>query len=128
MLFRSHLAVFTAPESGLRWVYLYKSQKMVVFMDSHVQLFEMVQGVYSEVVYDNMRNVVSKFIGRDKELNQNLVHMFIYYGFDIITTNARAGNEKGSLERSVEIIRKRIFTKNTNLNHSKTHNFISIKV
>ncbi|MDH6368105.1 MULTISPECIES: IS21 family transposase [unclassified Breznakia] len=106
-----HLAAFAAPASGFRWAYLYKSQKMEVFLDSHVQFFELVQGVYAEVVYDNMRNVVSKFVGRKKELNKQLVHLSLYYGFDIFTTNPNAGYEKGSVERTVEVIRKALFTK-----------------
>jgi len=41
-------------------------------MDSHVRFFSMMGGVYKEVVYDNMKNVVSKFIGRnEKELILN---------------------------------------------------------
>lgn len=108
---KTYIAVFTAPASGFRWAYLYKNQKMEVFLDAHVQFFEMIKGVYQDVVYDNMRNVVSKFTGRGKELNQQLVQMSLYYGFDIITTNAYSGNEKGSVERSVEVIRKRLFTK-----------------
>ena len=36
-------------------------------MDSHVKFFEMVKGVYKEVVYDNMKNVVTKFIGRKEK-------------------------------------------------------------
>lgn len=49
------------------------NQKKDVFLDSHVRFFEMVGGVYREVVYDNMKNVVTRFIGRnEKELNQDL--------------------------------------------------------
>ncbi|MDF9824460.1 transposase [Breznakia sp. PF5-3] len=119
-----HLATFAAPASGFRWGYLYKNQKMDIFLDSHVRFFKMVKGVYAEVVYDNMRNVVSKFIGHKKELNPQLIQMSLYYGFDITTTNAYAGNEKGSVERTVEIIRKRLFTKKykfTSLEHAQEH-------
>ncbi|MDL2276835.1 IS21 family transposase [Breznakia sp. OttesenSCG-928-G09] len=119
-----HLATFAAPASGFRWGYLYKNQKMDIFLDSHVQFFEMVKGVYGEVVYDNMRNVVSKFIGHKKELNPQLIQMSLYYGFDITTTNAYAGNEKGSVERTVEVIRKRLFTKKykfDSLEHAQEH-------
>ena len=43
-------------------------------MDSHVRFFEMMGGSYGEIVYDNMRNVVSKFIGKnEKELNEDLL-------------------------------------------------------
>jgi hypothetical protein len=44
----------------------------------------MTGGVWKEIVYDNMRNVVSKFIGKnEKELNEELVKMANYYGFRI---------------------------------------------
>lgn len=45
----------------------------------HVKFFKMIGGVYKEVVYDNMRNVVTKFIGKnEKELNEDLVKMSLY--------------------------------------------------
>jgi hypothetical protein len=51
----------------------------------------MVGGVYGEVVYDNMRNVATKFIGRnEKELNPDLLKMSpssnanIFYFLDTI--------------------------------------------
>lgn len=108
-----HLAVFSSPASNFRWAYLYKNQKQDVFMDSHVSFFEMVNGVYGEVVYDNMKNVVSKFIGRnEKELNKNLLQLSLYYGFDINVTNCFSGNEKGHVEGSVKIIRNKAFALN----------------
>jgi transposase len=61
-----------------------------------VKFFEMLGGCHREIVYDNMKNVVSKFIGRnEKELNPDLVKMSMYYGFQINVTNCFAGNEKG---------------------------------
>ena len=39
-----HMAVFCAPASRFRWLYLYTNQKKSVFMDSHVQFFEMIGG------------------------------------------------------------------------------------
>ena len=108
-----HMAVFCAPASKFRWLYLYTNQKKTVFMDSHVQFFEMMGGVWCEVVYDNMKNVVTKFIGKnDKELNEDLVKMSMYYGFKINVTNCFSGNEKGSVEKSVDILRNEIFATN----------------
>ena len=108
-----HMAVFCAPASKFRWLYLYTNQKKTVFMDSHVQFFEMMGGVWCEVVYDNMKNVVTKFIGKnDKELNEDLVKMSMYYGFKINVTNCFSGNEKGSVEKSVDILRNEIFAAN----------------
>lgn len=82
-------------------------------MNSHVKIFEMLGGVYKELVYDNMRNVVAKFIGRnEKELNEDLIKMSLYYGYKINVTNCFSGNEKGHVEGSVKIIRNHVFVAN----------------
>ncbi len=107
-----HIAVLSSPASNFRWAYLYKNQKQEVFMDSHIKFFEMIGGIYKEVVYDNMRNVVSRFIGHhEKELNSNLLKLSLYYGFDINVTNCFSGNEKGHVEGNVKIIRNKVFAK-----------------
>jgi hypothetical protein len=107
-----YIAVFSSPASNFRWAYLYKKADKEVFMDSHVKFFEMVIGVYKEVVYDNMRNVVTKFIGRtEKLLNKDLISMSLYYGFEINVTNCFSGNEKGHVEGSVKTIRNKVFSK-----------------
>lgn len=105
-----HMAVFSAPASNYRWAYLYTNQKQSVFQDSHVRFFEMIGGVWKEVVYDNMKNVVSKFIGRnEKELNKELLQMSLYYGYTPNVTNCFKANEKGHVESSVQILRNQIF-------------------
>ncbi len=110
---RYYLAVLSSPAGNFRWCYLYDNCKKNVFMDSHVKFFKMIGGVWKEVVYDNMRNVVSKFIGKnEKELNEDLVKMSIYYGFEINVTNAFSGNEKGYVEGSVKYLRNKIFAEN----------------
>lgn len=110
---RYYLAVLSSPAGNFRWCYLYDNCKKDVFMDSHVKFFEMIGGVWREVVYDNMRNVVSKFIGKnEKELNEDLIKMSMYYGFEINVTNAFSGNEKGYVEGSVKYLRNKIFAEN----------------
>jgi len=105
-----YLAVLSSPASNFRWAFLYKTQKQDVFMNSHVEFFEMLGGVYKEVVYDNMKNVVTKFIGRnEKVLNKELVKLSLYYGYDINVTNCFSGNEKGHVEGSVKVIRNQVF-------------------
>ena len=105
-----HMAVLSSPGGKFRWAYLYTNQKKAVFMDSHVKFFEMMGGSYREVVYDNMRNVVKKFIGKnEKELNEELLKMSLYYGYIINVTNCFKGNEKGSVEKSVDVIRNEVF-------------------
>lgn len=105
-----HMAVFCAVSSKYRWLYLYTNQKKEVFQDSHVRFFEKMGGCWWEVVYDNMKNVVKKFIGKnEKELNPDLIKMSLYYGFKINVTNCFRGNEKGSVEKSVDYVRNQIF-------------------
>lgn len=104
------IAVISAPRSNFKWAYLYNNQRKEVFLESHVKFFEMIKGVYDEVVYDNMRNVVSKFIGKnEKKLNEDLINMSLYYGFNINVTNCFKGNEKGHVESSVKYIRNKAF-------------------
>ena len=108
-----YIAVLSSPAGNFRWCYLYDNCKKDVFLDSHVKFFEMIGGIWKEIVYDNMRNVVSKFIGKnEKELNGDLVKMSLYYGFDINVTNAFSGNEKGYVEGSVKYLRNKIFAEN----------------
>ena len=105
-----YMSVLSSPAADFRWAYLYTSQKKEVFMDSHVRFFEMAGGCYEETVYDNMKNVVTRFVGRsEKQLNTDLLKMSIYYGFKINVTNCFAGNEKGHVEGSVKIIRNKVF-------------------
>lgn len=105
-----YLAVICAPASNFKWAYLYTNSKMDVFLDSQVKFFEMLGGSFKEGVYDNMRNVVKKFIGRnEKELNEQLLQLSLYYDFTINVTNCFRGNEKGSVESSVKWIRNKTF-------------------
>ena len=93
ILEKFYLAVFSAPASKYRFAYIYTNQSQDSFLDSHVKFFEMIGGIYKEVVYDNMRNVVSKFIGKnEKILNEVLLKMSIYYGLNINVINCFSGN------------------------------------
>jgi transposase len=112
-----HMAVIASAGGKFRWLRLYTNQKKGVFMDSHVRFFEYVGGTYWEVVYDNMKNVVKKFIGKtEKELNPDLVKMSMYYGFKINVTNCFSGNEKGTVEKAVDVLRTELFTVNYTFN------------
>ena len=107
-----YLAVFASPAGKFRWAYLYTAQDQKVFLDSHVRFFAMTKGTWKEVVYDNMRNVVSRFIGKnEKELNQKLIDLALYYNFEINVTNCFSGNEKGYVESSVKKLRNSIFAR-----------------
>lgn len=109
-LMRFQLAVFTGAYSNYRYAIIYQRQDTLAFMESHVCFFEHVQGVYREMVYDNMRVAVSKFVGlHEKEPTQALLQLRGHYHFSHRFCNIYRGNEKGHVERSVEYIRRKSF-------------------
>lgn len=85
---------------------------MESFLDSHVRFFNHIGGVHKEIVYDNMKVAVARLVTRtEKESTEDLLKLSMYYGFNYRFCNARRGNEKGHVERSVEYIRRKAFNK-----------------
>jgi transposase len=104
------LAVFTSAYSNYRYSLLYERQDTLAFMESHVSFFSTIDGVFKEMVYDNMRVAVAKFVGRhEKEPTQALLNLRGHYQFSHRFCNAYRGNEKGHVERSVEYVRRKAF-------------------
>jgi len=117
-LTRFQLAVFTAAYSNYRYAEIYQRQDTLAFMESHVSFFEHLQGVHKEMVYDNMRIAVSKFIGpHEKEPTQALLQLRGHYHFSHRFCNSYRGNEKGHVERSVEYIRRKSFAVKSHFNN-----------
>ena len=50
----------------------------------------------------------------------SLLKLSLYYKFNFRFCNAYSGNEKGHVERSVEIIRRKAFSKNTSFTSLET--------
>src|SRR5690606_32761448 len=97
----------TTARGNYRFAYLYQNQKMESFLDSHVRFFNHVGGVHKEIVYDNMKVAVAKFVSKtEKEPTEDLLKLSMYYGFKYRFCNARRGNEKDYVERSVEYVRR----------------------
>lgn len=116
-LVKYQLAVFTSAYSNYRFAVLYQRQDTLAFMESHVAFFEFTQGVYQQMVYDNMRVAVAKFVGtHEKEPTQALLQLRGHYQFTHRFCNAYRGNEKGHVERSVEYVRRKAFGIKTRFN------------
>ena len=106
------MSVFTTARGDYRWGDLYQNQKTEAFLDTHVSFFTEAGGVYKEMVYDNARVMVARFVGRsEKEPTEALLKLSIYYGFHFRFTNTYQAHEKGHAERSVEYVRRKIFSK-----------------
>ena len=103
------MAVFALCHSEGRWAYLFRHQDNLAFMESHRNFFHDVHGVPHTMVYDNMK--VAVILRPDgKKPTETLLRMRTFYGFDYRFCNARAGWEKGHVERSVDYVRGRAFT------------------
>ena len=109
---RLNLAVFTSAYSNHRWAKLFYRQDTLAFSQSHIDYFSELQGVHKQLVYDNMRVAVRKFVGyNEKEPTRALLELSNYYKFDFRFCNVRKGNEKGHVERSVEYVRRKSFSR-----------------
>jgi transposase len=107
-----YMAVFTPAMSNYRYAILFNRQDTAAFLQAHVLFFEHVGGVFHTMVYDNMRVVIRRFVGKtEKEPTEALLKLSMYYQFDFRFCNVQRGNEKGHVERSVEFVRRKAFCK-----------------
>ncbi|MEG0297492.1 MAG: IS21 family transposase [Clostridium sp.] len=117
------LAVFASAYSNFRWARLFPRQNTGCFLEAHAEFFKELKGNFRTVVYDNTRVVVKKFIGiSDKEPTDALLKLSLYYKFRYRFCNAYSGNEKGHVERSVEVVRRKAFSKNIKFKSLKEAN------
>jgi transposase len=80
------------------------------FMDSHIQAFRYLGGVPVEILYDNMRNVVS----RDRKtgeatFNREFAGFAAHYGFTPKACPPYSPWVKGKVERPIDYIRERFW-------------------
>lgn len=123
-LTKFYMAVFTMCHSNHRLAYLYRHQDTLAFMESHRDYFRSVNGVPMVMIYDNMRTAVKAFTGSEKLPTDALSRMSAYYRYSFRFCNARKGNEKGYVERSVEIVRRKAFSFNVRfgtIGEAQTH-------
>ncbi|NEW04707.1 IS21 family transposase [Paenibacillus sp. SYP-B3998] len=104
------MAAFTTAYGNYRYACLFTKQKTECFQEAHARFFEHVGGVHQTLVYDNMKVAVKSFIGAEKEPTEALLQLSIYYGFQFRFCNVRSGNEKGHVERTVEVARRKAFS------------------
>lgn len=106
------LALFTTADGSCHFSRLYENKKTVNYLDAHVRAFKYYNGVHKEIVYDNLKQAVARFTGPNgKEATDALKKISLYYGFNYRFCNARRGNEKGHVERGVEYVRRKAFSR-----------------
>lgn len=119
------MAAFTAAYSNYRWAKLFPKQNTACFLEAHASFFKQINGNHRTVVYDNTKIAVARFVGHtEKEATEALLKISIYYKFRFRFTNTYRGNEKGHVERSVEFIRRKAFSREstfTSLNEANAY-------
>ena len=108
---RFKIGVFNLKYSDKRFAYLYSHENTEAFLDIHTRFFEEIQGVPTEVVYDNARVQVAYLAGRERQPTEAVKKLTNYYGYAARYTNPYSGHEKGHVERSVELIRRKAYSK-----------------
>lgn len=108
------MAVFTLQHSNLRLAWLFRRQDTLALMEAHRNFFEAVNGVPHVMVYDNMKVAVvirtgSRGRPATKYPTKTMQRLSLHYRFKERFCNARSGWEKGSVERSVEVVRHEAF-------------------
>lgn len=103
------MAAFTTAYGNYRYAYLFTKQTTECFQEAHARFFEHVGGVHKTLVYDNMKVAVKRFVGTEKEPTDGLLQLSVYYGFQFRFCNIYSGNEKGHVERTVEVARRKAF-------------------
>jgi len=107
-----NMAVFTSARSNYRYAVLFYRQDTISFQQAHVNFIDYAGGVFKTMVYDNMRVAIRRFVGNsEKEPTEALLKLSMYYHFDLRFCNVRKANEKGHVERSVEYIRRKAFSR-----------------
>ena len=120
------MAVFTLAHSNARYCYLFSRQDTLAFMEAHRNFFRDTKGVPTLMVYDNMRVAIKKFVGNEKHPTDALIKLKTFYRFNHRFCNICSGNEKGHVERSVEVSRRKAFSykfKFATLDDANTHLF-----
>ncbi len=126
---RFQMALMTTAAGSCHFAMLYHNQKMESFLDSHIKGLNYFGGVFKEIVYDNMKVAVGRFVSKGKnEPTEDLFKLSMYYGFDYRFCNARRGNEKGHVERGIEFVRRKAFAKKYKFNTFEEANTHLLKV
>ena len=104
------MAAFALPHSNHRRGYLFIREHTLAFQEAHRDYFHDIGRIPMRMVYDNMRVAVKSFVGSEKHPTDALLELAGFYAFDFRFCNARRGNEKGTVEETVKVLRKEAFS------------------
>lgn len=101
------LFVMRARASGKAFVRAYPWERQEMFFDGHARAFEYFQGVYPELVYDNLSSAVKTILrGRKRVEQERFVALRSHYTFQPRFCGPGLGREKGGVEGLVGFARR----------------------
>jgi transposase len=105
------VAHFVLCYSRKKFSYIYPNETQEMLFDAHIRAFEFFGGTPTRGIYDNMTTAVQKVLyGKDREWNAYFLRLCTHYRFEPTACTPARGNEKGRVERQVQIDRQQFFT------------------
>jgi len=110
---KAHCFMQVLPHSGVWFCSCYPKENAESFADGHARAFEFFGGVPRRCVYDNAGYSVKRgsgpIKGRERQLTDSFAELKSAYLFEADFAGAGKGNEKGSVERKIGVVRSRLF-------------------
>jgi transposase len=110
---KAHAFVQVLPHSGTWFCRCYPRENAESFADGHVAAFDFFGGVPLRCTYDNAAYSVKRgsgpIEGRARTLTDTFAELRSAFLFEADFAAPRKGNEKGSVERNIGVIRSRLF-------------------
>lgn len=100
--------VLNFPHSGRNMSVVLPSENRECLLWGLCRMFKHIGGVPRSIRIDNASTMVDR--GREYRLNDAFERFSVHYGFKVERCNPASGNEKGSVERGVSTVRKRLLS------------------
>lgn len=93
--------------SAKHFVRFYPCERQQAFFDGHIKAFDFFGGVFSTLIYDNLKTAVQKVLkGKDRIQQESFRRFQSYYNFTARFCNVASGHEKGGVEGLVGFARR----------------------
>ncbi len=104
---RVKLFAMRGRRSGKPFARAYPWERQEMFLDAHLRAFDYYQGVYPELVYDNLTAAVKRILrGRRRIEQERFLSFRRYYTFQARFCTPAAGREKGGVEGLIGFARR----------------------
>jgi transposase len=97
--------------SGKTFARFYPTTTQEAFLDAHIRAFGYFGGIFSEIIYDNLKAAVYKILkGRNRIEQESFISFRSYYNYEAKFCNAYKGSEKGGVEGVVGFVKHNFLT------------------